>query len=233
MHQCKSPWKIVYFSHPPPFDFSVCSVLFLSAGDLRTVIRAKHPRLQMHAPRIIATFQLLASNADLMTALNALSAADAALAAASATPAAAASSPYHQSVGASVSSSSSPASASSAPVSAHASQRLSLGSRKLTTRDLFKWCARIDARFAALGAALGADGTTIEESIFIEALDCFASAVPSGMLARGYKGCAGIRVGEGRVDGWGKGGMRWKGGRVGGRDLGRSKSRDEYSCKSS
>lgn len=57
-------------------------------------------------------------------------------------------------------------------------QRLALGTRRWNTRDLFKWCVRVDAMFKDQGASLGTDGISIEEHIFAEALDCFAASVP-------------------------------------------------------
>ena len=61
-----------------------------------------------------------------------------------------------------------------------------VGSRRLSTRDLMKWCHRIHAlcRSAPFRSALQASDATVlppllTEAIFVEALDCFLAGSPA------------------------------------------------------
>jgi midasin len=134
----------------------------LTIEELTVIIQHKFPNLVQFIAPMVRTFAQLSLNpTELLRSLAASDSTD--------TPAVSASS--------SASAASMPdAVAVSVPLT---STSLSLGTRRLTTRDLFKWCTRVHALFNERGQQLGANGITIEEEIFSEALDCFTSSVPS------------------------------------------------------
>lgn len=54
----------------------------------------------------------------------------------------------------------------------------SVGTRPFSTRDLFRWCNRIQLQLLAKNNNLGV-GQTINDDIFCEAIDCFTANVPN------------------------------------------------------
>jgi MoxR-like ATPase len=139
---------IQYFKYFFQNHFSRVNLEPLSADDLRSIIRVKFPSLALYSAAILQTYASLALPTELLQTLSQMES----------TFAEDALPPSTSMLG--------------------GSHRLLLGTRRWTTRDLFKWCFRVAVIFAEQGKNLGSGGISLEEYIFAEALDCFAAPIP-------------------------------------------------------